>query len=269
MKIAVDLGDGPLDAYAYTGGRPFDPKLPCVAFIHGALHDHSVWTLLARSFAAHGHSVLAVDLPGHGRSAGPPLGSVEAIADWLIALLGAAGVGRVRVVGHSMGSLIGLEVAARAADRVDHLAMLATAYPMTVSAKLLDTARTAPLEAIDLVNAYSIGSMAAKPSFPGPGAWLHGSNRALARRMLALAPGNLFLHDFEVCNDYAGGFEAAARVRCPVTLILGERDRMTATGDADALAAALRARRVTLPVGHWVMGEAPDAVLQTLRTAFA
>jgi alpha-beta hydrolase superfamily lysophospholipase len=72
-------------AYAYTGGKPFDPALPCVVFVHGALHDHSVWTLLARWFAHHGYGVLAVDLPGHGRSAGPPLPSVEATADWLLA----------------------------------------------------------------------------------------------------------------------------------------------------------------------------------------
>ena len=59
-------------------------------FIHGALHDHSVWTLLARWFANHGFGVLALDLPGHGRSSGPPQPSVEATADWLLALLNAA-----------------------------------------------------------------------------------------------------------------------------------------------------------------------------------
>jgi len=68
MQIQVD---GRM-AYAYTGGKAFDPTLPCVVFIHGALHDHSVWTLLARWAAHHGRSVLAVDQPGHGRSQGFP-----------------------------------------------------------------------------------------------------------------------------------------------------------------------------------------------------
>ena len=80
------------DAYAYTGGKPFDPALPCVVFIHGALHDHSVWTLLARWCAHHAYSVLAPDLPGHMKSAGPALESVEAMADWVLGLLDAAGV---------------------------------------------------------------------------------------------------------------------------------------------------------------------------------
>ncbi|MBC8055376.1 MAG: alpha/beta fold hydrolase, partial [Rhizobiales bacterium] len=82
-------------AYAYTGGKPFNAALPCIVFVHGALNDHSVWTLLARWFAHHGHGVLAVDLPGHGRSRGLPLQNVEALADWLLAVLDAAGVERV------------------------------------------------------------------------------------------------------------------------------------------------------------------------------
>ena len=67
MKLTVQGRE----AYAYTGGRPFDPALPCIVFVHGAVNDHSVWTLLSRWFAHHGHAVLAVDLPGHMRSAGP------------------------------------------------------------------------------------------------------------------------------------------------------------------------------------------------------
>jgi pimeloyl-ACP methyl ester carboxylesterase len=86
-------------------------------FVHGALHDHSVWTLLARWFAHHGHGVLAVDLPAHGGSEGPPCTDVEAGADWLLALLDAAGVRRAALAGHSMGSLIALEAAARAPER--------------------------------------------------------------------------------------------------------------------------------------------------------
>ena len=139
-------------AYAYTGGKAFDATLPCVVFVHGAMHDHSVWTLLARWFANHGRSVLAVDLPGHGRSPGAPLASVEALADWLLGVLDAAGVARAAFVGHSMGSLVALEAAARAPGRADRLVMIATAYPMKVSDALLATARDEPLRAIDMVN---------------------------------------------------------------------------------------------------------------------
>jgi len=266
MELTVGGPHGPQTAYAYTGGKPFDPALPCTLFVHGALHDHSVFTLLARWFAHHGHAVLAVDLPGHARSAGMPLPSVEATADWLLALLDAAGVQQAALVGHSMGSLIALEAAARAPGRIIRLAMVGTAYPMKVSQALLDTAHDRPLTAIDRVNAFSHSTLAAKPSHPGPGSWLHGGNRALMQRVQALQTGcNLFHHDFSMCDAYAGGLEAAAKVRCPVTLVLGERDQMTSPMQASALADALKARTVMVRAGHALMTEAPDAVLQALQ----
>jgi pimeloyl-ACP methyl ester carboxylesterase len=268
MELSVPGFDA--KAYAYTGGKTFDSALPCVVFIHGALHDHSVWTLPARWFAHHGHSVLAVDQPGHGRSGGAPLASVEALADWLLALLDAAGVNKASLVGHSMGSLIALEAAARTPAKAEALVMVGTAYPMKVSEALLETARTAPLKAIDMVNVFSHSTMAAKPSHPGPGTWLHGANRALMRRMQAGQTAiNLFHHDFGVCDRYAGGLEAAAKVRCPVAMILGERDQMAVPKQSRELAQALQARVHKLKAGHSLMSEAPDAVLAALREALS
>ncbi len=263
------------EAYAYTGGKPFDAALPCVAFVHGALHDHSVWSLQSRALAHHGHAVLAVDLPGHGRSAGPAPASIEAAADWLIDVLSAAGVRRVALVGHSMGSLIALEAAARLSGsdldiEPTRLVMIGTAFPMKVSPALLDTASAAPLQAIDRVNAHSISTLAAKPAHPGPGSWLHGANRALMRRLqagyAAAGHGNLFHHDFGACDRYGGALEAAAQVRCPVRMILGAKDAMTPPKAAQALAAALHAEITTLPAGHALMAEAPDAVLAALQS---
>ena len=273
MEFAVETPGGAAAAYAYTGGKPFDPGLPCVVFIHGALNDHSVWTLLARWFAHHGHSVLAVDLPGHGRSGGLPPASVEAAADWLLATLDAAGVpgdARSSLVGHSMGSLIALEAAARAPARVSRLVMIGTAFPMKVSDALLSTSRDDPLRAIDMVNAFSHSGFAAKPSYPGPGSWLHGADRALMRRVQAGQKAvNLFHHDFGVCNAYAGGLAAAAKVQCASHLILGDRDQMTTPKQARAIAEALAARVHMVPAGHTMMAEAPDAVLVALRRALA
>ena len=268
MKLDVDAPGGRRQAYAYTGGKRFDASLPAIVFLHGAMHDHSVWTLSARWFAHHGHAVLAPDLPGHSQSTGAPLESVEAIADWLLALLDAAGVDEAALVGHSMGSLIALEAAGRAPARIERLVMVGTAYPMTVSPALLEAGEHDPFAAIDNVNALSISTLAGKPSYPGPGVWLHGADRILARRLqMGQRDANLFLTDFRVCDRYRGGLEAAARVTCPTTLVLGGRDQMTWPKHASALADALRARVVTLPTGHSVMSEAPDALLAAVREA--
>ena len=254
-------------AYAYTGGKPFASDGPCVVFIHGALNDHSVWTLLARWYAHHGHRVLAVDQPGHGRSEGPPLASVEALADWVLALLDAAGVQAAHLVGHSMGSLIALEAAARAPAHAAGLVMVGTAYPMKVSDALLTTARDDPARAIAMVNTFSHSSLASKPSYPGPGAWLRGGSSALMHRIQSDAPGNLFEHDFRVCDAYAGGMEAAARVTCKAHLIVGSRDVMTPAKATRELAGTLNAAISRISSGHALMQEAPDAVLNAMRQA--
>jgi pimeloyl-ACP methyl ester carboxylesterase len=255
-------------AYAYGGGKAFDAGLPCIVFIHGALNDHSVWTLLARWFAHHGHAVLALDQPGHGRSDGPPLASVEALADWALALLDAAGVRKAALVGHSMGSLVALEAAGRAPERAERLVMLGTAVPMKVSDALMQTSQRDPLKAIDMVNTFSHASTASKPSYPGPGTWLHGSDRALMRRVQAGQPElNLFHHDFGICDRYEGGLAAAAKVRCPATLVIGARDQMTSPKQTATIAKALNARVQSVDAGHTMMSEAPDAVLAALRAA--
>jgi pimeloyl-ACP methyl ester carboxylesterase len=266
MKLVVDGRQ----AYAYTGGKVFDPTQPGVLFVHGALHDHSCWNLLARWCAHHGHAVLAVDLPGHGGSEGPPLADVEAMGAWLLALMDAAGLAEAALVGHSMGSLAALEATGRAPQRVKRLVMMGTAYPMQVSAALLETARDDPARAIDMVNAWSHSTIAAKPSFPGPGMSLHGSNRALMHRMQGGCTAlNLFHHEFSVCDRYRSGEAAAARVACPVHFVLGQADQMTLPKAARTLAATLKATVHTVPAGHNLMTEAPDATLAALRQALA
>ncbi len=265
MKLQVNGRE----AYAYTGGKPFDPTLPCIVFIHGAVNDHTVWTLLARWFAHHGHGVLAVDLPGHMRSEGPALTNVEAMADWILALLDAAGVQRAALAGHSLGSLVALEAASRAPGRVVQLAMLGTCVPMPVPQALLDLSTTNVWAAIDRVVMFSFSTLAAKPSYPGPGVWLRGAGRALMRQVMAAQRDAALFHtDFSACNSYMNGLEAAARVACPATLVLGQHDQMTLPRNAREIAARLKATVHTVPAGHFLMQESPDPVLAALRTAW-
>ena len=266
--MILDVHGAP--AYAYTGGKPFDPTLPAVVFIHGAQNDHSVWSLQSRYLAHHGHAVLAVDLPGHGRSGGPALRSVEAIADWLLALMAAAGVTRAALVGHSMGSLIALEAAHRAPDRVAKLALLGSTFPMKVSDALLGAARDNEPAAIDMVNLFSHSSIAHKPSCPGPGFSVMGGARRLMQRMSQRNPEQLFYTDFYACNAYANGEAAARSVACPALFIFGARDVMTPPRTAKSLQAAMpHATAVTVDAGHAMMQEQPDAVLDALAAFLA
>jgi pimeloyl-ACP methyl ester carboxylesterase len=265
--MIVDVNGAP--AYAYTGGRDFDPGRPSAVFIHGAQHDHSVWALQTRYFAHHGLNVLAVDLPGHGRSGGPACRSVGALADWIVALLDAVKIGTAMLVGHSMGSLVALDVAGRYPARVGKLALLCTAFPMAVSDALLDAARDHESVAIGMVNEWSHSTIAAKPSSPAPGFWLHGANQRLMERMSRRGEAQLFHTDFTACNAYADGFERAAQVRCPVLVMAGRRDVMTPPRAADGLVKGMKlagaeVESVMFDAGHALMSEQPDGVLTAL-----
>lgn len=259
----MELNVNGATVYAYTGGRAFDAALPCVVFIHGAENDHSVWVLQSRYLAHHGHGVLALDLPGHGRSGGVPLASVEAIADWIPAVLDAAGVQAAALVGHSMGSLVAIECAARHAARVTKIALLGSAFPMKVSDDLLAATRDDEPRAQDMVNIWSHAAIAHYPSNPGPGFWVMGEGLRLMQRQ---RPGVMHV-DFAACNAYANGEAAARAVKCPALMIVGRRDVMTPPRAAQAIAAALPAVR-TVEIagsGHALMAEKPDEVLDTLR----
>lgn len=249
-------------SYAYTGGKTFDPALPTVVFSHGAQCDHSVWILQSRYLAHHGYGVLALDLPGHGRSEGPALGSVEALGEWVIAALGAAGVNEAAIVGHSMGSLIALECAAQHASRVTNIALLATAYPMKVSAELLQATKDDEPRAQDMVNIWSHSAYAQYPGNPGPGFWVIGENLRLMQRQ---QPGVMHI-DFAACNAYAGGTRAAAKVNCPALFLIAKRDVMTAARSAQAFAQTVKGSRIVMidGSGHNMMGEKPDDVLDAL-----
>ena len=250
-------------AYAYTGGKAFDPALPTLVFIHGAEHDHCIWVLQTRYLAHHGFGVLAVDLPGHGRSDGAPLDSVEKMAEWIVAVLDAAGVSKATLIGHSMGSLIAIECAARYPDRIAKIALVGTAFPMKVSDELLNATRDDEPLAQDMVNIWSHSAYAQYPSNPGPGFWVMGGNLRLMQRQ---KPGVMHT-DFAACNAYANGIEAAKQVRCPALLILGKRDLMTPPRAAKEIMGALADKR-SIEIagsGHALMAEKPDEVLEALR----
>jgi pimeloyl-ACP methyl ester carboxylesterase len=255
------------ETYCYTGSKAFDPAQPTVVFIHGVLNDHSVWILQSRWFAHHGWNVLALDLPGHCRSSGAPPRSVEEATRFVIALLDAAGVRRAALVGHSFGSLIALEAAATAPDRVSHLVLVGTAFPMKVSPALLDASLNQPQQAIDMVNQFSHSTLAPPPSSLGPGTWLYGGSRALMRRVLASnRQHNVFHTGFAACDAYKAGETHMQLVQCATLFIVGRFDQMTPPKAAAALAAKARNAKVTtLAAGHALMSEAPDGVLFALR----
>jgi len=250
------------EAFAYTGGRPFVAGQPCVAFVHGGGLDHSVWILQSRYFAHHGYNVLAFDLPGHGRSGGDPLPSIEEMADWCARFLDAAEVANAAVIGHSMGSLVALEFGARHPERAWMVGLIGISTPMPVTDRLLDAARANDHAAFDMVNIWGHDLSAQIGGNQAPGMWMTGGALRLLERS---GPGVLF-NDLDACNCYRHGPESAAKVQCHTHLLIGDRDIMASPMNARELRAALPSPRVTvLPrCGHMLMAERPGEVLDAL-----
>src|ERR1700748_490427 len=196
------------DIFVATGGREFDLSQPTIVLLHGAGFDHTTWALHSRWFAHHGFGVLAPDLPGHGRSQGTALPDIAAMADWTAALLEAAGATKARLIGHSMGSLIALETAARHPEKVSGLSLIGTAATMTVGPDLLRAAESNDQAAIDMVSIWGLGFQAELGGSLAPGMWMHsGAQRVLEK----CRPGVLF-NDLSACNAYQGALAAAAKI---------------------------------------------------------
>lgn len=258
MRLEVDGAP----VFAATGGTAFDPARPVVVLVHGAGMDHSVWALQSRYLAHHGRAVLAVDLPGHGRSGGDPLDSPKAIADWLVRLLDAVGVEQAALAGHSMGALAALESAARHPDRWRALALMGVAAKMPVHPDLLKAAEANDPAAAAMIVGWGHGARAQLGGDAVPGVWTTGA----ARRLLERAQPGVLHTDLAACDAYTHGGEAAGQVRCPTLLLLAAEDRMTPAKAGRKLAEAMDDARVVelAGCGHMMMTEAPDATLDAL-----
>jgi pimeloyl-ACP methyl ester carboxylesterase len=258
MFVLVD----DIRTYAYTANRAFEAQKPSAVFIHGAANDHSVWSLQSRYFAFHGWNAFAVDLPGHGKSAGTAIATIGALADWLTHFLDATNAIDVALIGHSMGSLVALETAARYPARINRIAMIGSAVPIEVSQPLMETSRANDHAAYDMINVFAHSKSAQLGGNRVPGVWMMGSAMRLMERS-----GDGVLHaDFSACSAYQTGIAAAQKVQCPALVILGDRDLMTPVKAAGNLIANLaHAKVVALQgAGHSLMAEKPDAVLDHL-----
>jgi pimeloyl-ACP methyl ester carboxylesterase len=249
-------------AFAYTAAHELGAGKRTVVFIHGAGLDHSWFALQSRYFGYHGWNVLAVDLPGHGRSEGPPLATVGDMAGWVFSFLNELKLQQISIVGHSMGALVALECAARRPERVEKIALIGVAYPMKVGEAFLDAARRNDPAAYDMETIWGHAAQVPLGGNPNPGMWMYGDTLA---RLGRLAPGVLY-NDLMACNGYAEGEKSAAGVKCPALLVLGARDVMTPAKGAKFFQEKIKeVKSAQIPSsGHSLMAEAPDATLDAL-----
>ena len=258
----MDIKVGGATVFAHTGGKPFDSAQPVLVLIHGAGTDHTFWGLQTRFFSHHGYSVLALDLPGHGRSDGPALDSIDALADWLWQTLDAVGATQATLAGHSMGSMIALATGAKRPGNTRALVLVGTAERIAGHEDLLAAGAANDPRVFDMITDWGFGKPSHLGGHQAPGLWMLGCGRELLR---AGTPGVLGC-DLAACDGYGGAVAAAKKITCPVLMLLGAGDRMTPPRTAKALAEALaRVETEILPgTGHMIMVERPNETIDAI-----
>ncbi len=256
----LDLNDEQI--FVATGHREFNPEQPTVVFIHGAGMSHLCWALYTRYYAHNGFNSLTIDLPAHGLSSGQALSTIEAMADFVNEVLDEFGVSDCRLVGHSMGSLVAIEAAHRQPQRVKHLALVGCAYPMTVGEALLNAARDNHPSAIDMMVIWGHDYLEQIGGNRVPGVRVV----TLAKRWLQqVGPGVLF-NDLNACNEYQNADTAINGFDIPVTMIVGDRDKMTPPKVAASVAKSVAHVNYhsIANCGHGCMVEQPESTHKAL-----
>ncbi len=249
--------------FAATGGKPFDSKKPVVLFLHGSGFDHTIWGLHSRFFAFRQYSVLVPDLPGHTNSEGPPLGSIEDMADWLEAVTQAVDAKDISVVAHSQGCLVTLEFVSRHPARVKSASFVASGLATPINPALIEAAEKDPESAIAMMLSWGFGPAGHLHQGPIPGNSMLAGGRKVMRRNVP----NELAADLKACNAYKNGKAAAAAIRCPVQVVLAGKDRMAPRKAGMELVAHLNEPElhVVEESGHIIPQEAPNRLRRLLR----
>ena len=250
-------------AFATTGGKEFDNSLPTVIFLHGSGLDHTFWGLHSRFFAFRKYAVLVPDFPGHTHSEGPPLTSIEAMADWLNDVVEALDIRDISIVAHSQGCLVALEFASRYKDRLKSVSFIASGLATPVNDALIKAAEENPEAAIAMMLSWGFGPAGHLHQGPIPGNSMVAGGKKVMRGNV---PSELAT-DLKACNAYRNGKPAAAAIDCPVQVILAGKDRMAPRKAGLELVEHLNDPEVTIIAesGHMVPQEAPDKCRNLLR----
>lgn len=283
-RVEVDTALGPVVVRA---GR--EAGGPATILLHGAAGSWSTWSPLLREDDAHGatvNDVIAVDLPGWGETALPASGvsSVGALSDAVAAVARALGYTAWRVVGHSLGGFVALDLAVRepaATIRVDLVSATGAAVVEAVRQPVAGGRRlpwfSGMLAGMHALAATGGAGTAVLRRLNRVGALapllapLFGRRRELSRSVVDALAAEVRPDAFLVATRAAAAYDLHAwrSIVCPVRSIAGDRDVFVGRDDAAILTALipdLETRRLS-GVGHFAAVERPDAVLEMFRSS--
>ncbi len=237
---------GKQQIYYELSGEPADR--PVLLLVHGAGGSHLDWPEELRRMPD--MAVIALDLPGHGRSSPPARSSIAAYANDVEKFMESLGLERVVVAGHSMGGAIAQELAIRQTAPVVGLVLVGTGAKLRVSPALLEMLETDFGTAIAQVPQYAFA-----PSAPD-------SLRRAHQTRLAQNEASVVYGDFAAC-DIFDVREQLGQINVPTLVISGSEDVMTPSKYGRYLAYHIPHATFTLieNAGHMMALEQPDEVV--------
>ena len=243
--------------FVSTGGIDFDKEKPSILLMHGSGLTHIVWSLHEQFYASQGFNVLSVDLPGHGNSEGPSLESIEKISNWVKSLINVLGIKKIIIIGHSQGSLIGIDFASRYPDLISSLVLVAGTYKMPVNQDLIDYAEAGDEKAVLLMMKW--GYEGSKAFIGGnPVKKIINSSRDI-REILAV--------DLNACNNYKDGKESLKKINCPTLCIFGDLDKMVPLGVGNKMVSMIKnsEKKIINNCGHMIIFEQAFEMRKTVK----
>ena len=223
-----------------------------VLLIHGAGENHLVWPAGLRRLP--GAIVYAVDLPGHGKSAGVGCSTIAEYAAWVVLFLKALHIPSAVFIGHSMGGAIAQQLALSCPDRTTALVLVATSAKLRVAPQLLEMAQNNFPAAVDLIGQWEWARAAPEEL------------KQLGRQQLLTGDPAVMLNDYRACDAFDLR-EQLKFVLTPTLIVAGEADQMTPLKHATFMAEQIpQACLIVVPdSGHMVMLEAADVVTRAVR----
>jgi pimeloyl-ACP methyl ester carboxylesterase len=222
-------------------------RRPILVLIHGAGGSHLDWPPQLRRFDPLGSC--AIDLPGHGRSAGPARSAVSAYGDDVLELIRQLDLAEVILVGHSMGGAIALDIALRRLEQVVALVLVATGARLKVNTALLELVDSDFGSAVDNIVSTAWGPDAEPDSV-----------RRASQLMRSCDPDTLRM-DFAACNDF-DIMSQLGDIAIPTLVLVGTEDRMTPLKFGRYLANHISAAEFVSvdAAGHMLAMERPQLV---------
>lgn len=241
------FADGTRNRIWYAQSRSSTRGRPPLLLIHGAGGSHLHWPPQLRRLP--GVSVLAPDLPGHGRSEGPGREAIGEYARDVVSFLDALGVERTVVGGHSMGGAIAQAIALEHAERVAGLILIGTGAKLRVAPAVLDGILNDFDATAGLVVDWSFGPAATDDL------------KQLGIKAIRETDPAVLLGDYRACDRFDIR-DQLERIQTPTLVVGGTADRLTPLRFSRYLAENIDRARLEIIEGggHMMALESPEEV---------